>query len=170
MQAYRRISTTLESISASAATSIAPQLSHSLVVQANCKKVMEEKEKTMQRIWTDAIEAFVGDVTREVDLSLQAALISIKQEAGQMVEKNYKRQREKKDGEHSEEKMKKGNASSEAMIREDKRRRVRDSSLVGSQDDKEGPLDEISDMKLKIEQQAQMLAVLEQENNEVRDM
>lgn len=51
------------SLESSAAITIAPQPSHSLVVQADCKKVIEEKEKHMQRLqfWTDAVEALVRD-------------------------------------------------------------------------------------------------------------
>jgi hypothetical protein len=175
IRTYKKISSTLESISASAVTTIAPQLSRSLVIQADCKKVVEEKEKTMQRIWTDAVEAFIRDVTREIDIDLQAALLSIKQEArqvGRSIERSYKRQRDEEDIERSEEKTKKRdrNTSLEAMILEDKRRRVRDSTLTASRDDEEGCLDEISDMKLKIEQQTQILAMLAEENNEVRGM
>lgn len=174
VQTYKKISTTLESISALAATTITPQLSRSLVVQADCKKAVEEKEKTMQKIWTDAVEAFVRDVTHEIDVGLQAALISIRQEAGQvgyLIGRNYKRQRDEEGVEHSEEKIKKrdSKAPSEAMIREDKRRRVH-SGPPELQDDEGGSRDEISDMKLKIEQQAQMLAILAQDNNEVRDI
>lgn len=168
-QTYKKISATLESISASATTAIAPQLSRSLVTQADCKKDIEEKEKIMQRIWTDAVKAFVRDVTREVDVSLQAALVSIKQEARQVEYsipwRSRKRQREE-DGVEEREKIKRdSNTSSEAITREHKHRRVHDSSPARSQDDKGSSLD---DMKLKIEQQAQMLTLLAQENNEVR--
>jgi len=177
------ISATLESISASAttATVIAPQLSRSLAAQAECRKVIEEKEKIMQRIWTDAVEAFVSDVTREVDIGLQAALFSIKQEARHVVYsasgRSHKRQRGEDDVAHSEEreKVKKRDShtsseANQAITREHKHRRVRDSSPAGLQDDKGGSLDQISDMKLKIEQQAQMLALLAQENNKVRGL
>ena len=173
IQTYKKISTTLESVfSASAASTIAPQLSRSLVTQAECKKIMEEKEKTMQRIWTDAVEAFVRDVTHEVDVSLQVALMSIKQEARQVgysiSGRSHKRQRDESDVGQSEEREKnKKRDNSETIIREHKRRRVRDSSPSGLQDDK---VNEINDMKMKIDQQAQMLALLAQENHEVRGM
>lgn len=172
IRTYKKISSALESVSASAVTTIASQLSRSLVIQADCKKVMEEKEKTMQRIWTDAVEAFVRDVTREIDVDLQAALLSIKQETRHSIERSYKRQRDEEDIEHSEEKIKKRdrNTSSEAMILEDKRRRVRDSTLTASRDDEEGSLDKISDMKFKIEQQAQMLDVGRRKQRGERDV
>ncbi|KAF8798006.1 hypothetical protein BYT27DRAFT_6914088 [Phlegmacium glaucopus] len=174
-QTYKKILATLENISASATTTIEPQLSRSLVAQADCKKVIEEKEKIMQKIWTDAVEAFITDVTREVDVGLQAALISIRQEARQVVYsvpgRSHRRQRDEDDVAHPEEREKKKkdrNTSSEGIIREHKRRRVHEPSPAGLQDDNRGPFDEIYDMKLKIEQQAQMLALLVQENNEVR--
>lgn len=174
---YKKISATLESISESAATTIAPQLSRSLVAQADCKKVIEEKEKIIQRIWTDAVEAFVKDVKREIDVSLQAALDSIKQEARQVgcsvPGRSHKRQRDEDDAVHTEgrEKIKKrdSNTSSEAIMREHKRRGTMDDS-AGLRDDKGKPLGRISEMKSKVEQQAQMLALLAQENNEVRGM
>jgi len=110
IQTYKKISTTLESVSASAASTIAPQLSRSLVTQAECKKIIEEKEKIMQRIWTDAVEAFVRDVTHEVDVSLQVALMSIRQEARQVgysiSGRSHKRQRDESDVGQSEEKEK----------------------------------------------------------------
>lgn len=172
IQTYKKISTTLESVSASAASTIAPQLSRSLVTQAECKKIMEEKEKIMQRIWTDAVEAFVRDVTHEIDVNLQAALMSIKQEARQVgysiSGRSHKRQRDESDVGQSEEREKnKKRDNSETIIREHKRRRVRDSSPPGLQDDKGN---EIINMKMKIDQQAQMLALLAQENHEVRGM
>jgi hypothetical protein len=94
----------------------------------------------MQRIWTDAVGAFVEDVTREVDVGLQAALISIKQEARQAIlGRSLKRQRYEDEDAHSEEremvKNRDRNTSSEAIIREHKRRRVHDSSLAGLQED-----------------------------------
>lgn len=147
IQTYKKISTTLERISATAATAITPQLSRSLVVQADCKKAIEEKEKRMQNIWTDAVEGFVKDVTREIDVGLQSALISIRQEAIQVGEK-YKRQRDEEEVENWEETIKKRDSSassSQAMIREDKRRRV---SPAGLKDDEEGSLDETSDNEI----------------------
>jgi hypothetical protein len=134
---YKQISATLGSISASAATTIAPQLSHSLVVQADCKKVIEEKEKHMQKLWTDAVEAFVRDVTHEIDVDLQAALLSIKQEAGQVCStgRSRKRQRDEEGVAHPEEKIKK----------KDRRQRGGSvySSSDGLQDNKWSSLDEI---------------------------
>jgi hypothetical protein len=168
-QTYKKISGTLESISASAAAAVAPQLSRSLVAQADCKKVIEEKEQIMQKIWTDAVEAFVKDVTREVDVVLQA---SIKQEVRRQVGysipgRSHRRQIDEGEVGHAEEiKKRDSNASSEVIVREHKRRRVRNSSPARLQ----AELDEISSMKLKIEQQAQVLAMLAQENNEVRGM
>lgn len=103
VQTYKKLSATLENISTSATNTIESQLSRSLVIQADCKKVMEEKEKDMQKIWMNAVEAFVKDVTREVDSALQAALISIKQEAREVTERrSYKRQRSEDDDERED--------------------------------------------------------------------
>lgn len=165
-QTYKKISATLESISASATAAVAPELSRSLVAQADCKKVIEEKEKIMQRMWTDAVEAFVKDVTREVDVVLQA---SIKQEVRRQLGysipgRSHRRQIDEGEVGHAEEITKRD--STEVIVREHKRRRVRNSSPARLQ----AELDEIGNMKLKIEQQAQVLAMLAQENNEVRAM
>ena len=145
IKTYKQISATLESISASAATTIAPQLSRSLVVQADCKKVIEEKEKIMERLWTDTVEALVRDVTREVDVGLHAALLSIKQEARQVVYstgRSRKRQRDEEGVAHPEEKIIK--KDSNTKILEHKRRRSSiDSSSDGLQDNKGSFLDEI---------------------------
>jgi hypothetical protein len=142
IKTYKQISATLESISASAATTIAPQLSRSLDVQADCKKVIEEKEKIMQRLWTDAVEAVARDVRREVDVGLQAALLSIKQEARQVVYSTHKRQRDEEDVAHPEEKIRK--RDSDTMILAHKRRRG--DSIDSSSDGLQGsPLDEIED-------------------------
>ena len=146
---YKQISATLESISASAATTISPQLSRSLVVQADCKKVIDEKEKHMQRLWTDAVETLVRDVTREVDVGLQAALLSIKQEARQVVYSTGRsRKRQRDEGvqglAYPEEKIKKKDGNT--MILEHKRQRGSvDSSSDGLQDNKGSSLGEIED-------------------------
>lgn len=145
---YKEISATLESISASAATTIAPQLSHSLVVQADCKKVIEEKENHMQRLWTDAVEALVRDVTREVDVGLQAALLSIKQEARQVVYstgRSRKRQRDEEGVAHPEEKTKKRDRNTTTLEHKRRRGGSVDSSSDGFQDNKGSSLDEIED-------------------------
>ena len=149
IKTYKQISATLESISASAATTIAPQLSRSLVVQADCKKVIDEKEKIMQRLWTDAVEALVRDVTREVDVGLQAALLSIKQEARQVVYstgRSRKRQRGEESVAHPEEKIKKRNNNTMMLLAHKRRRGGSvDSSSDGLQDNKGSSLDEIED-------------------------
>ena len=141
IKTYKQISATLESISASAATTIAPQLSRSLDVQADCKKVIDEKEKIMQRLWTDAVEGLVRDVRREVDVGLQAALLSIKQEARQVVYSTHKRQRDEEHVAHPEKIRKR---DSNTMILEHKRRRG--DSIDSSSDGLQGsPLDENED-------------------------
>lgn len=64
----------------------------------------------MQRLWTDVVEALVRDVTREVDVGLQAALLSIKQEARQVVYstgRSQKRQRDEEGVAHGEDKVRK---------------------------------------------------------------
>ena len=146
IKTYKQISATLENISASAATAIAPQLSRSLVVQADCKKVIEEKEKHMQRLWTDAVEALVKDVTREVDVGLQAALFSIKQEARQVVYstgRNRKRQRDEEGVAHPEEKIRKRERNTTTLEHKRRGQGSVDSSSDGLQDNKGNPLDEI---------------------------
>ena len=143
IKTFKQISATLESISASAASTIAPQLSRSLVVQADCKKVIEEKEKDIQKLWMNAVEALVKDVTREVDVSLQAALLSIKHEARQVVCSTGKRQRDEECIPYPEEKIEKGDRNT--MTLEHKRRRGGsvDSNSDGLQDNKGSSLDEI---------------------------
>jgi hypothetical protein len=147
IKTYKQISATLESISASAAATIAPQLSRSLVVQADCKKVIEEKENDMERLWTDAVETLVRDVTREVDVSLQAALLSIKQEARQVVSstgRSRKRQRDEEGIAHPEEKIEKRDRNT-TTIEHKRRRGSVDSSSDGLKDNKGSSLDEIED-------------------------
>ena len=149
IKTYKEISATLESISASAATSIAPQLSRSLVVQADCKKDIEEKEKHMQRLWTDAVEALVKDVTREVDVSVQAALLSIRQEARQVVystARSRKRQRDEEGIAHPEEKIvEKRDRNTTTLEHKRRRKSSVDSSSDGLQDNKGSSLNEIED-------------------------
>ena len=144
IKTYKQISATLESISASASATIAPQLSRSLVVQADCKKAIEEKEKDMQRLWTDAVEALVKDVTREVDVSLQAALLSIKKEARQVVcstARSRKRQRDEEGIAHTEEKIEKRDRNTTTLEHKRRRKGSVDSSSDGLQDNKGSSLD-----------------------------
>ena len=148
IKTYKQISATLEGISASAAATIEPQLSRSLVVQADCKKVIEEKEKIMQRLWTDAVEALVRDVTREVDVSLQAALLSIKQEARQVVYstgRSRKRQRDEEGVARPEEKIKKRDSNTVITLEHKRRRGGSVDSSSDELQDNNGSSNEIED-------------------------
>ena len=99
----------------------------------------------MQRLWTDAVKALVRDVTQEVDVGLQAALLSIKQETRQVVYSTgstYERQRDEEGVARPEEKIKK--RDNNTMMLEHKRRRGGsvNSSSDGMQDNKGSSLEE----------------------------
>ncbi|KAF8163283.1 hypothetical protein B0H34DRAFT_694800 [Crassisporium funariophilum] len=184
VKTYNDISATLESISASAAISLAPNLSQAIATQADYKKRIEENEKASQKLWTDMVKTLFGEVTLAIDERLQVALLSISQEAAFVSRSIYgkpdKRQRRDMEGEVTSAEEDKDRSQqrhgaafdffSESDFRETKRRKLCSSSPSVAHGLQDLPLDEtalVNEMKFKIEQQAEALAILAQENKEV---
>ncbi|KAF8902107.1 hypothetical protein CPB84DRAFT_894812 [Gymnopilus junonius] len=83
IETYKNISATLKSITSSAGSAVAPQMALSLLAQTECKNRIEKNNATCQKMWSDAINVFVEEVTKVVDNRVQVVLRCIRNEAEQ---------------------------------------------------------------------------------------
>ncbi|KAF8959067.1 hypothetical protein BDZ97DRAFT_1761717 [Flammula alnicola] len=188
IETYNKIFATLKSISACEENTIAPQLARALLTKEDCTRLIHKNNEASDRIWLDAVKAFVGEVTRAVDTHLQVALLSIKNEVEHVgfPSAGISKKREPEDDrviKETQEREKYQMSSArvgmetspdidDAFGRENKRRRLSapDPSpsrpLVGINGTESVQVALIKEMKVKIEQQAQVLATLTKENNE----
>lgn len=137
-------------------------------------KTIKENNETVRKIWGEAVQAFVADVTREVDGHAQIVMQKMRNEAESLSNgiRLATRKRNSVAGPlHEEELRYQSQESGDGIFRTTrKRRRVRRHSALESSEKDENmavSLDVIREMKIKIEQQAQALAVLAKENEEV---
>ncbi|PPQ78108.1 hypothetical protein CVT25_015642 [Psilocybe cyanescens] len=188
---YRKISATLNNITASAENLVAPQLARSVLTQADCKSLIRKNNEDCQKIWKEAISIFSEETTRAIDQHLQLALLSIKDEVGRGISiitgATNKRKRDDVDGITDPQPRDKIDTSSVRGIEASqnvengtshiiKRQRLRAPSLSISQQQQQqqdiGNVDSeqialIKQLKLKIEQQEKNLVILAKENKEV---
>ena len=183
---YTAIGTTLQKISGPLEILVEPQLGQSSLVQDDCKKKIEQNDSMIRKHWTDAVNAFVEDVTRAVDSHVRVALLSIKNEAGHTKSgtsvgnkrRNLDHDNPFSGGQHKDRRSFENRADSsfgdfgdieEGHLRAGKRRKTRALSLrPHGSPDKYGDSEQIDMMKRKIEKQAQVLADFARENAEVR--
>lgn len=183
------IGTMLQKISGRLENVVEPQLGQSNLVQEDCKKKIEQNDAMIRKHWTEAVNAFVEDVTRAVDSHVRVALLSIKNEAGHTTSGtsvgNKRRHLDHgspfSGGQHKDRQSFENRGDSafgdfgdveEGHSRTGKRRKTRASSpRPRGSPDKCGDSEQIvmmKEMKRKIEKQAQVLADLSKENAEVR--
>lgn len=182
---YTAIGETLNRISDHMGETVNPQISQSSLVREDCMKTIKENNETVRKIWGEAVQAFVADVTREVDGHVQIVMQKMRNEAESMSNGIMLATRKRNlvnpnsvAGPHHEEESKTMisggyllQASGDGMYR--KRRKVDLQSPHPPHESSEKDenmavsLDLIREMKIKIEQQAQALAVLAKENEEV---
>jgi len=184
IEAYNNTSFNLKAISAVADKEITPRLAESLATVEDCGRLIKENNEACEKIWKNAVEAFVEEVTSSVAGYLQNALLSIKTEAElQPDTSNYKAARESAErhqkGEYKAERM----YTSRSLCHQDKddaagdlsgiergykRRRLSPSSLFW-QDPSDINSDEdfiMKAMKMPFKEQGLALADLGTENNE----
>ncbi len=177
---YTAIGETLNKISDHMGETVNPQISQSAVAREDCIKKIKENNENIRKIWGEAVQSFVADVTREVDGHVQIVMQKMRNEAESMsngiilATKKHNQinlnsvagplQKEESEttisGEYPSQESRDG-------IYRTKRRRVRAQSQLSPPENMAISLDVIREMKTKIEQQAQALAVLAKENEEV---
>ncbi|KAJ6630780.1 hypothetical protein B0H10DRAFT_853349 [Mycena sp. CBHHK59/15] len=194
LQTYTEISSALSKISASVATSVAPTLAEIMLKHEQCKHRVEENFRTLGGVWEQVFDVFVTEVVHVIDAGLQDAMITLKKE-GEHVAKEIvanaagslkpsiigdsvaphdrKRGRARGLAEKENEETRSGRGAS--RDREHKRRRFAShSSSPDSHDYRrlQGADSSIEDiltqMKMKIDQQAQSLQLLTKENSELK--
>ncbi|PPR06670.1 hypothetical protein CVT26_001212 [Gymnopilus dilepis] len=172
-QSYKGLSATLQIITNTAGGVVAPQITRSLRAQTDCKNQIEKNNAACQRMWSDAMNLFLEEVTKVVDTHVQSVLRSIRNEAEEAIQSvgaTGKRKREDnvndaKENQEAEVLQEKGDS------RNPKRQKhscenVGSIELLKEAETGEGSL--IREMKLKIEDQARAIVKLAQENNELR--
>jgi hypothetical protein len=199
LKAYTELASALSKVSGTAANPVMPALSDILLKHAQCKQRVDDNFKSMAKVWAEAYETFVVEISYAIDVKLEATLRTIRQEAENVhgalgatgSSRSLKRQRSEhfrstssaEDG--SENIAGKENEANfftrnDGTTREQKRQRfdVIGHSLpendrvtqteIGSQRGVRSEIQDIlSQMKLKIDEQAQSLQKLAKENNEV---
>ncbi|KAJ7774648.1 hypothetical protein DFH07DRAFT_106910 [Mycena maculata] len=194
LQTYTEISTALSKISASAATAVAPTLADIMLKHEQCKHRAEESFRALGGVWEQVFDVFVTEVVHVIDAGLQSAITTLKKEgehaakdivanlAGSLkhgaagdtvVPYDRKRGRTRGPAEKENEDSRSGRATS--RDRDHKRRRF--SSHSSSPDSRNrrpakhgdsGIEDILTQMKMKIDQQAHSLQILTKENSELK--
>ena len=169
-----------------------PALADILLKHAQCKQRVDDNFKSMAEVWAEAFETFIVEVSNALDERLEATMRTIRQEAegmhvGPGSSRSLKRQRSEnfrstasaEDGSVNNEVKKNEVTRNSGTMRERKRRRfdvvglsssesvLATQTKIGSQRESETQ-DILSQMKLKIDEQAQSLQKLAKENNEVK--
>ncbi|KAJ7273692.1 hypothetical protein B0H12DRAFT_1090642 [Mycena haematopus] len=172
LQTYTEISSTLSKISASAATSVAPTLADIMLKQEQSKHRVEENYKALGGVWEQVFDVFVTEVAHVIDSGLQNAITTLKKETKYAIkEVPERRARTRGPGEKENEESRSRRGAS--RDRDHKRRRLASrSSSPDAHDQRRHGVDAsiediLTQMKMKIDQQAASLHSLQKENNEV---
>ncbi|KAF7363425.1 C3H1-type domain-containing protein [Mycena sanguinolenta] len=193
LQTYTEISSALSKISASAATSVAPTLADIMLKHEQSKHRVEESFKALGGVWEQVFDVFVTEVAHVIDSGLQNAITVLKKETNaaikeiaecaagplknntgeSMIPYDRKRARTRGPTEKENEESRPGRGAS--RDRDHKRRRFASRSSSPDPHDRRGSKhngdasieDILTQMKMKIDQQAASLHSLQKENNEV---
>lgn len=194
LQTYTEISSALSKISTSAAASVAPTLADIMLKHEQCKHRVEESYKALGGVWEQVFDVFVTEVVHVIDAGLQNAITTLKKEsehtikeiaenaagslkhstAGEsMVSYDRKRARTRGPTEKENEESRTGRGAS--RDRDHKRRRFASRSSSPDSHDRRNARhggdssieDILTQMKIKIDQQALSLQLLTKENSEV---
>ncbi|KAJ6502570.1 hypothetical protein C8R45DRAFT_977025 [Mycena sanguinolenta] len=193
LQTYTEISSALSKISASAATSVAPTLADIMLKHEQSKHRVEENFKALGGVWEQVFDVFVTEIAHVIDSGLQNAITVLKKETNTAIKeiaeyaavslKNYtgesavpydrKRARPRGPAEKENEEARSGRGAS--RDRDHKRRRFASRSSSPDAHDRRSSKhggdasieDILTQMKMKIDQQAASLHSLQKENNEV---
>ncbi|KAJ7685179.1 hypothetical protein DFH06DRAFT_1157713 [Mycena polygramma] len=195
LQTYTEISTALSKISASAATSVAPTLADIMLRHEQCKHRVEESFKALGGVWEQVFDVFVTEVAHVIDSGLQNAITTLRKESEHVVKEiaenaagspkhnatadsllpyDRKRSRIRGPAEKENEESRSGRGAS--RDRDHKRRRFASRSPSPEPHDRRSARhggdssieDILTQMKMKIDQQAHSLQILTKENSHVR--
>ncbi|KAJ7343506.1 hypothetical protein DFH08DRAFT_229085 [Mycena albidolilacea] len=193
LQTYTEISSALSKISASAATSVAPTLADIMLKHEHSKHRVEESYKALGGVWEQVFDVFVTEVAHVIDSGLQDAITTLKKESkyaikeiadsaagslkssGEIVPFDRKRARTRGPAEKENEESRSGRGTS--RDRDHKRRRFASRSSSPDAHDRRSSRhggdsssieDILTQMKMKIDQQAHSLQALAKENSELK--
>ncbi|KAK7014881.1 C3H1-type domain-containing protein [Favolaschia claudopus] len=193
LQTYTEISTALSKISASAANSVAPTLADIMLKHEQSKHRVEQSYKALGGVWEQVFDIFVKEIVQVIDCGLQNAITTIQRESDRAVKDvaeaaagsvqvstagqgplDRKRARTRGPTEKENEDSRSGRGAS--RDRDHKRRRFESRSSSPDTRDRRssrhggdfGVEDILTQMKMKIDQQAHSLQILAKENNELK--
>lgn len=191
LQTYTEISTALSKISPSAANSVAPTLADIMLKHEQCKHRVEESYKALGGVWEQVFDVFVTEVVHSIDGGLQDAITTLRKEGEHAVKEiadsaagapkhsttgepyDRKRARIRGPAEKENEESRSGRGAS--RDRDHKRRRFASRSPSPDSHDRRNARqsgdssieDILTQMKMKIDQQAHSLQILSKENSDV---
>ncbi|KAJ7172498.1 hypothetical protein C8R46DRAFT_1086170 [Mycena filopes] len=189
---YTEISTALSKISASAGNSVATTLADIMLKHEQCKHRVEESYKALGGVWEQVFDVFVTEVVQVIDAGLQDAMTTLRKEGEHAVKEiadnaaaalrhgttqgdphDRKRARTRGPAEKENEESRSGRGAS--RDRDHKRRRFASRSPSPDSHDRRNSRhggdssieDILTQMKMKIDQQAHSLQILTKENSDV---
>jgi hypothetical protein len=203
LKAYTELASTLSKVSAAAANPVMPALADIILKHAQCKQRAEDSFQSMGKVWAEAFDTFVTEISHAMDARLEASIRTIRQEADHLLDglratcssRSLKRRRSENfcstsSAEDGTTNNKGVETEASFMARNDgttrgqKRRRYLD--VTGFASPEQGQKSQVqqtdiksqngvqldiqdilSQMKSKIDEQAQSLQRLAKENNEV---
>ncbi|KIK59902.1 hypothetical protein GYMLUDRAFT_666719 [Collybiopsis luxurians FD-317 M1] len=187
LQTFNEISATLSKISPSSAGAVAGPIADILLAHAKSKERLDENFRLLGAAWENVFNSLLAEFSQCLENRLQAALASVKNEAGIAVNQLKRRRRSISPERRSKDDGAKGNGGSGSSVhstRENKRRKVAGSSRSSSptseyRQSRGDPnlrnavvkitLDDIlSQMKMKIDQQSTSLKLLSKENEQLK--
>ncbi|GLB34976.1 hypothetical protein LshimejAT787_0205410 [Lyophyllum shimeji] len=198
LKAYTELSSTLAKVSTTASAAVMPALADVLLRHAQGKQRAEDNLKAISAVWVELFETFVAEISHVMDAKLDDALRKIREEAERthrsaplhISTPMLKRQRSDVFSEHTTNRT--SNDSRDPFLyekdtdmdpkpyskREQKRRRLSSISPARESTTQSGAqtsmtlelnIQEIlSQMKIKMDEQAQSLQKLTKENNELK--
>ncbi|KAF8077968.1 hypothetical protein FPV67DRAFT_1662744 [Lyophyllum atratum] len=199
LRAYTELSSTLAKVSSTAAAAVMPALAEVLLRQAQGKQRAEDNLKAISGVWSEVFDIFVTEISHAVDAKLNEALKRICEEAElthrsvqlytstptlkrQRTETEHAASRSMDDSRDRTSDLHEKDADTDARRgskREQKRRRffsvsptpesARQNAAQSTVKSESSIQDILSQMKTKIDEQAQSLQKLTKENNEVCD-
>ena len=195
LQNYTEISSTLSKISTSAAKAVAPTLAGVIANRATYKERVDNDFKALGCLWENIFDVFAQSVAGAIDGGLQNALMTLKKEGDNVVDKvmasrsgSLKRKSGVSESLSSNEKGRGGglfkepaSASSQSYDDEGqdpcKRRRLASSPLENHQNEEDvvfkledvdtSVMTMLQEIKLKMDRQTQTVEMLTQENKQV---
>lgn len=195
LQTYTEISSSLSRINATAASAVAPTMADILLKHAQYKQRIDDDCRALGNVWEQVIESFMTEIIHIVEAKIEDALLPLRNGAVQAArhiigvsngdlkrtlgenalaslaeefetadkENKDRRSEHERDPSRDHKRRRVGASNPSTPAQQGVRSRTESS---GDQNSNIGDI--LSQMKLKIDQQAQSLQTLAKENNEVR--